>query len=95
MAASGKDRAGYDKVPKDKGIDSKGIPETKQMSGVPGAPNRGTPKWLKAAANAAESKAISREFGSSHTSGTGSVRTGMMRESIHGGQATRRGKDSD
>lgn len=66
-------------------------------SGVPGAPNMGTPSWIKASVNKAEKLAKSRDFGTSHEAGTGGIRSGLFprKESIHAGQATRVGKDSD
>lgn len=93
----GKAKGGFDvKRAGKKPIDKRGN-ALMQETGVPGAPNIGTPKYIKAASNHAEGLAKSRNFGTDHDSGTGGIRSGLFnrKESIHGGQATRVGKDSD
>lgn len=93
----GKAKGGFDvKKAGKKPIDAKGMPKM-QETGIPGAPNMGTPSWIKASSNHAEGLAKSRNFGTGHESGTGGIRSGLFprKEKIHGGQATRVGKDSD
>lgn len=84
---------------KSKPVDSRGNAKLRE-TGVPGAPAIGTPKYIKAAVNAAEGR---KDFNTSehrdrgHQAGTGGIRKGLFGESekIRGGQSSSANRESE